>query len=295
VKRLVKLGAIVAVVLVVAGTVAAAVEYRRTRILRQALYEAFTPQKIVNCELARYGGANDGGYLMCANLLSKAEAGYSYGINGEDAWGCAVSDQIGVPMHQYDCFNTTAPVCANGRGVFHAECVGPERATIEGRPFDTIVGHLERNGHIGKRLVMKMDVEGAEWQSLLTTPEHVLEATDQLVVEFHEVETPAFLDTITRLKQYFYVAHYHQNNFLCEPGFDPFPGQVFEILFVNKRIAETDPWVVAERSSPLDAPNTTTVPDCQASPGGNGLQRGGRWLRRQWRDGMALLQRHGIL
>lgn len=290
-RRLAKLGAIVAVVLVVAGAVAAAVEYRRTRAIRQALYEAFTPQTIVNCELARYGSANDGGYLMCANLLSKAEAGYSYGVNGEDAWGCAVSNQFGVPMQQYGCGNTTAPVCAGGRGVFHAECVGPERTTIDGRPVDTIVGHLERNRHIGKRLVIKMDVEGAEWPSLLTVPEHVLEATDQLVVEFHGVETPAFLDTITRLKQYFYVAHYHQDNASCEPGFDPFPGQAFEVLFVNKRIAVTDPWVVAERSSPLDAPNTMTLPDCQSSPGGNGLQRGGRWMRRQWGDAMALLQR----
>jgi hypothetical protein len=40
---------------------------------------------------------------------------------------------------------------------------------------------------------MKMDVEGSEWDSLLKTPDTVLSDTDQMAVEFHEVEKPAFL------------------------------------------------------------------------------------------------------
>lgn len=294
-RRVVKLAAKAAVVMVIIALAAEAVQYVRARRIREALYAAFTPVKITNCELRRFGNANDGGYLMCGNLLAAAATSYSYGINGEDAWGCEVSALFKVPVHQYDCFNTNAPKCPSGLERFHAECVGPERATIDGLPFNTLANHVDANGDVGKRMVVKMDVEGAEWRSLAGAPEHVLNAIDQMAVEFHEVETASFLDTANRLSEFFYVAHVHQNNFLCQPGFDPFPGQVFEVLFVNKRIAVADPWVNARGPSPLDAPNTPVLTDCQASPGGNELQRIGRWAQRRWRESMEWLQRHEIL
>lgn len=274
---------------------AEAVQYWGARQIREALYDAFTPVTITNCELRRFGNANDGGYLMCGNLLSAATTSYSYGINGEDAWGCEISALFKVPVHQYDCFNTNAPRCTSGLERFHAECIGPERATIDDRPFDTFANHLEKNGDVGKRTVVKMDVEGAEWRSLAGAPDHVLTAIDQMAVEFHEVETASFLDTAYRLSEFFYVAHVHQNNFLCQPGFDPFPGQVFEVLLVNKRIAVADPLVSARGAAALDAPNTLMVPDCQASPGGNELQRIGRWAERRWRESLEWLQRHELL
>ena len=260
--------------------VAGGVHYRRTRNVREALYAAFTPVHITNCTLQRFGNRNDGGYLMCANLMSAAQSGYSYGINGEDAWGCDVIAHTRIPIHQYDCFNTNAPVCAGGQARFHAECIGPERATIDDRPFDTIANHVAINGDTGKRLLVKMDVEGAEWRSLAATPDHVLNAIDQMAVEFHEVEQPHFLETAARLNEFFYVAHIHQNNFSCRPGFDPFPGEVFEVLLVNKRIAVANPWATTRGPSPLDAPNTPAVPDCQASPGGSELGRVARWTLR---------------
>ena len=283
------LAAAIMLMLVVGG-----VHYWRTRQLRNALYAALTPVRITNCTLNRYGNANDGGYLMCANLMAAAQSGYSYGIGGEDAWGCDVTAQTAIPIHQYDCFNTEAPACpgdhpttqsprrggAGAPTIFHAECVGTDRATIDNRPFNSIVNHVAQNGDIGKRLIMKMDVEGAEWRALAAAPDHVLEAIDQLAVEFHRVEQSHFLDTIERLNDFFYVAHVHYNNYECQPGYDPFPAPVFEALFVSKRIAVANPWVDARGPSPLDAPNTPALPDCQQSRSGGEPQRIGRWLHR---------------
>ena len=289
--RGVRLAAKLAVVALIVAVAAGVVQYRRARQIREALYDAFTPVKITNCELRRFGNANDGGYLMCGNLLSAAATGYSYGISGEDAWGCEVSALFNVPVHQYDCFNTKAPKCTSGLERFHAECIGPERATIDDLPFDTLANHVEKNGDVGKRIVVKMDIEGAEWRSLAAASEHVLNAIDQMAVEFHGVETASFLDTTNRLSEFFYVAHVHQNNYLCRPGFEPFPGGVFEVLFVNKRIGVADPWVNARGPSPLDAPNAPMLPDCQASPGGNELQRIGRWTYRRMRESASWLKR----
>jgi hypothetical protein len=268
-----------AVLLVVAG----AIDYRRDRQVREALYAALTPIQIINCDLQRFGSRHDGGYLMCGNLLHRSQAAYSYGIDGNDDWGCEVAGPLNIPLHQYDCFNTTAPACSAAAPRFHAECVGPATATIDGRAFDTIASQIVENGDSGKRLVVKMDVEGAEWQSLLAAPDHVLEAIDQLAIEFHRVEDRAFVETITRLTQFFYVAHYHHNNYECRPGFEPFAGPVFEVLLVNTRMAVANPWVTAWASSPLDAPNNPNLGDCQDQPRRSEPERIVRWLRRKAR------------
>jgi hypothetical protein len=241
--------------------------------------------------LQRYGEPNDGGYLMCANFLPASQAGYSYGIEGRDGWGCDVSIAARIPIHQYDCFNTTAPACSGGATMFHAECVGPERTTRDGRHFDTLVNHIAANKDIGKRLVVKMDVEGDEWDSLVAAPDHVLEAIDQMAVEFHGVERAGAPAAAERLGQFFYVAHIHQNNYQCRPGYDPFPGPIFEVLFVNKRIAVADPWVDARDPSPLDAPNLPTAADCQDTPVGGEVQRIARWARRYAREAIGTMRR----
>lgn len=295
IKRLFKLGVVVILMAVLLGTLILAVQYWRARQIREALWEAFTPVQVTNCELKRYGSPNDGGYLLCANLLTDATSGYSYGINGEDAWGCAVATELSIPMHQYDCFNTNKPVCSPDRGVFHNECIGAARETVGEQLFDTLANQFQKNGDTGTRKIMKMDVEGAEWQSLLTAPDSVLSEIDQLAIEFHEVEKASFLDTAARLKQFFYVAHYHQNNFLCEQGFDPFPGQVFELLLVNRRLAQVDESRGGRITSPHDAPNTMAVPDCQPGPAKGEFDRIAGWMSRKIQQSRQWLSDHRII
>src|SRR5262249_44140048 len=123
-----------------------------TREDRQALWNEIRPVALKNCTLRRFGSMNDGGYLMCENLISGIESAYSYGIGAEDNWGCEVSQKLGVGIHQYDCFTQNRPICSDvnqgrlmrflrsrigdariirviqkwlmaGRVVFHNECI----------------------------------------------------------------------------------------------------------------------------------------------------------------------------
>ena len=90
------------------------VQARANARLRRSLFAAVQPVRLSNCELKRFGEANDGGYVMCGNLLGAVQAGYSYGISGYDGWGCQVSRELKVRVHQYDCFDVHEPVCAGG-------------------------------------------------------------------------------------------------------------------------------------------------------------------------------------
>jgi hypothetical protein len=232
--------------------------------VRRRLYAAIQPVHVANCELARVGAANDGGYLVCANLLGGATSAYSYGIEGRDEWGCQISHELAVPVHEYDCFDLRRPACPNGRLIFHPECVGPRQSIQDGRSFDSIAGQLARNGDSRKRLVVKIDVEGAEWDSFLATPDNVFSRIDQLIVEFHGIDEERYVRTIERLKRHFVFAHIHYNNGGCKPGIEPFPSWVFEALLVNRRLAQTDGTPAPRSPLPnLDAPNGPNMPDCQ--------------------------------
>jgi hypothetical protein len=235
---------------------------------RTELFAEIQPVHVTNCELKRFGEPHDGGYPLCANLLGAVQAGYSYGISGYDGWGCDVSRQLHVPVHQYDCFDLRVPLCPGGNTVFHGECIAPTKFTDEGRPFDTFSNQFAGNGHADVPLVMKIDVEGAEWDSFLLAPDSVFSHIDQLDVEFHHVDDAKYVEAMRRLKQSFYVAHVHYNNFSCDPALRPFPSWAFEVLLVNKRIANIDGSPASATPAGLDAPNNASAPDCQTPAAG---------------------------
>ena len=190
-----------------------------------------------------------------------------------------------MPVHQYDCFNTTQPSCPSGQPVFHAECIagGPQHGT-EGRLFDSLQSQFAKNGDAGKHLVVKMDVEGAEWDSILKTPDEVLDRIDQLVFEFHGIERNAalYLEVIAKLKRRFEIVHLHFNNYSCLAGGNPFPAWAYEVTLVNKRLAQVDPGGKVDAAAPAGHPEhpprsrlSRTSRSFDSSPlprGSNGLQ-----------------------
>jgi hypothetical protein len=231
---------------------------------RQLLFDALQPVALTNCEFERFGEPHDGGYLMCGNLLRDVQSAYSYGIAGYDGWGCDVSRRTGVTVHQYDCFDLTRTACPDGRTVFHEECVAGRAFTDDaGRRFDTIAAQLARNGDGNARIVLKIDVEGSEWESWRAVPDELLARIDQIAMEFHGVDVPGALEVVQRLKQSFHVAHLHFNNYACRDDLAPFPADAYEVLLVNRRLADADPEGRVQLPHPLDTPTAPDRPDCQ--------------------------------
>jgi hypothetical protein len=265
---------LVLVVSIAAAIPAAALGVRaaqatRDRQTRAAIFDAVRPVVVENCTLARVGSANDGGYLMCANLTEKLRAAYSYGVGPNDEWGCEVATRYRVPVHQYDCFDPARPRCATGRFVFHNECIAARRGTIDSRAFDTLANQIGRNGDSGQRVVVKIDVEGAEWDALLATPDAVLEQIVQMPMELHLPrgesgdDATKVLAVLEKLARHFVVANLHFNNNTCAAQAEPLPGWVFQVLLVNRRAAVVKPGARRAAMSPLNAPDNPAKPDCQ--------------------------------
>jgi hypothetical protein len=259
---------VVVLALTVAGALQGKDVYRwmALRGLRTTLLAAIRPVRLSNCEMKRLGAPDDGGYVLCENLASQAQSAYSYGIDGRDEWGCDISRAYHLPMHEYDCFNSKRPVCDGAQFYFHDECVGVGPARIENREYDSLTNQLARNGDTGKHLLVKMDIESAEWDVFTSTSERTLESIDQLVVEFHQLDDSRYVNVIEKLKKTFYIANVHFNNWACMWWSKPFPGLAFEILMVNKRLGVLDtatPWAVYP--NPLDKPNYPSLRDCQTA------------------------------
>src|SRR5690349_9900307 len=151
----------------VALVIAALLHEAHGRKLREAILAELQPVALKNCTFKRFGSANDGGYLMCENLIEPLDAGYSYGVGINDDWACEVSRRYHVPVYEYDCFDPAHPICNGGTLVFHNECVGDRSGYRDSRSFDTLENQIRKNGDTHRRLIIKMDIEGAEWDSLL--------------------------------------------------------------------------------------------------------------------------------
>ena len=158
-----------------------------------------------------------------ANLIRELGAAYSYGIGSNDDWGCAVSRQYKVPTHQYDCSIQRVPFArADVSSSMTSASATDGSSGCRGRSIRSPI-RSPANGDAGKHLLVKMDVEGAEWASLMATPDAVFERIDQIALELHGVQDARYLATVKRLKQHFHVVNLNANNQACTPDAAPFP------------------------------------------------------------------------
>jgi len=258
----------------------------RVKVERKKFFSELKIITLENCTLKRFGNVNDGGYLLCENLMQDVTSAYSYGIGGSDMWGCEVSKKYKLSVHQYDCFNTSAPICEEGHFIFHEECVGDKKIISENKSFDSLKNQIIRNNDDNKKLVVKMDVEGAEWDAFGAASDDVLNNIDQLIVEFHlghqvtiktgslkahqtiiefhDEDLEKFIKVTQKLKKIFYLVNVHYNNCTCCDRIPPFPAWAYEVLFVNKRIGKPSKYQpVFQKYRPLNAPNDPVYEDCQ--------------------------------
>jgi hypothetical protein len=204
---------------------------------------------------------------MCENLIEPLDIAYSYGVGPNDDWACEVSRRYHVPVHQYDCFDPARPICDGGTLEFHNECVGDRAGYRESRFFDTVENQIRKNGDTGRRLIIKIDIEGAEWNSLLAAPDELLASIPQIAMEMHGFDNPKIVAVLRKLKRNFYLVNLHFNNWSCTPKAAPLPAWAYQTHWVNKRIGVPDPAApFPAPMSPLNAPDSPTWPDCQVRP-----------------------------
>lgn len=160
----------------------------------------------------RIGRQNDGGYVMI-KPFSANKIAYSIGICDDVSWDKEIAG-YGYKIYQYD--HTIAKLPEDDEA-FHWQKIGLTGLTEseELKRLDTII---RENGHENcEGMLLKMDIEGYEWDLLCTCDQEILNQFDQIIMEIHWLNNSCAFEKIIagleRLMLTHAVVHMHGNNF----------------------------------------------------------------------------------
>ena len=154
----------------------------------ELLRAALKVKKIIGKRFVRLGKANDGGYIMVDNFDASGNAiAYSFGIANDVSWDLDMARR-GYDIFMYDPAIETLPIENDKFHFFKEGILGIE---VPEKSMHTLNYFLKRNGHEDKQnMILKMDVEGAEWSFLSTVTAETLNKFDQILFEFHDLTQP---------------------------------------------------------------------------------------------------------
>ena len=225
-------------------------------------------KRVKNFPFVRLGRPTyDGGYLMADNFCGNIA--YSFGICDDVTWDLDAVRR-GYEVFQYDMTIDALPV-ENEHFHFFREGIGavkdPENS------LDTLENFVIRNGHFYNRnMILKMDVEGAEWGFIQTVPNRFLNRFDQMVFEFHNLiqtknllEMGLTIELLKKINETHTLVHLHANNngtYLNFENFGIFPDTLeLTYLRTDNYIFEDDENIFLPLE--LDRTNHPALPEIQ--------------------------------
>ena len=224
------------------------------------LLSLLAPERTADGEFVRVGSAFDGGYVLPAAMSFDRVLAFGIGENCdfEEAM-VARGATVTAFDHTIDAYPAVPTKTAWRR---------------QGLAAEPAAGHLTLTAAIGEEagsLLVKLDVEGAEWASLEATPPAAMARVSCLVVEFHgldhllvDAEWQRIVTVLERLENTFSLVHIHANNagttFRAAGRLVP---SIVECTYVHRSLVgpcepAPGPWPTA-----LDAPNLPAHPDIE--------------------------------
>ena len=181
-----------------------------------SIYEALAMLTPYDIDIAkkRIGPYTDGGYVF-ADCISPMQTVISYGVSTEYQFDQAMAE-AGHMVYMFD--HTIEGIGAHHKNMrFIREGVGG--ITQPEKQLYTVHDHLNRFEISGNRLLLKMDVEGWEFDAIWAMPDETLGRFEQIGLEVHDLsllEDPVYRLIFTRmfekLNAQFTLFHVHANN-----------------------------------------------------------------------------------
>ncbi|UZW55074.1 hypothetical protein NUH86_16630 [Sphingobium sp. JS3065] len=181
-------------------------------VVRSAL-SLLRPHDVRGARKIRVGRPFDGGYIMI-DAFDEVEAAFSLGINDDVSWDLDIA-QRDINIFQYDHTIDSLPV---KNQYFHWEKMGI--AAFSSENMRSITDAVQSSGKIeSKNLLLKCDIECAEWEALRYTSSEILSKFSQIVIELHDIcrlgdpEDHGVRQALVNLTNSHRVVHIHANNY----------------------------------------------------------------------------------
>ena len=203
-------------------------EFLSSREYYSELQELLHISKPEGFELVRVGKGHDGAYVMLDDFHA-GNAAYSFGIGNNVLWDDDIASR-GYDVFMYDHTIDGLPE-ENPR--FHWSKLGIADGHTQDDRLKTLDELIKINHHENKRnMILKMDVEGAEWGFLEQVSSETLSQFGQMTFEFHNIinnENPErVLSAFRKINQTHQLIHIHACN---NGGYISFGHKKFCALF----------------------------------------------------------------
>lgn len=241
------------------------------------------PMDPVGVAKTRLGGDADGGYVML-DCIRPSVPVLSYGVGPDVTFDLAMAER-GHPVIAFD--HTVETIPGTHEKLRWVREGIAERDEPDKR-LASLATHASRHAPSGEDMILKLDVEGAEWHALLAAPDTLLARFQQIVGEFHSFESIAHAgglglrrDVLQKLLRQFALVHVHSNN--AQPFFTVHGmpvSNLLELSFVRLDVCPTVP-STALFPTALDRPCDPRAPEHRLwfypfLPGtAHGIRRGG--------------------
>jgi hypothetical protein len=226
----------------------------------QQLIRKLAPRK-VDYHLIRIGESGDGGYLVPDDLEGIRYC-FSPGV-AETATFESHLEKLGIKCFLAD-LSIESPPKNDPPFHFTRKFLGNQN-TKEFMTLESWINVLEDKE---SDLMLQMDIEGAEYETLLAVSDETLARFRILVIEFHQlgslIENNFFRfanPVFVKILENFNVVHIHPNNYsaVAKYGSIQIP-ETMEITFLRKDRSKTFGFVL-EFPHPLDCKNAPNRPD----------------------------------
>lgn len=215
--------------------------------------------KIINKKFIRIGSVNDGGYVMVDNF-EKTDYLISMGIGGDIEFETDILKKISGADLYDEVFEDLNDKLTNYRFFNESIGVNNQQTTLE-----SCINRVNTS----KDLILKMDIEGSEWDLLDNINSSILNNFKQMVIEFHLCrkfllperfkyeEYQKAIRVFNKINETHYPVHAHLNTW---GSLFYYAGQIvpntFEMTYIRKDMVDDVYDRIRSDAEMLDSPNS---------------------------------------
>ncbi len=212
-------------------------------------------------KFVRVGRDEDGGYVMHDSVY-QAKTAISLGIADEVSWDIELAN-AGLRIVQFD-FSVPGPPVLHKNFEFHKSkiCTSPGAGEEDLKSLSRFLSPDAGN-------ILKIDIEGYEWDVFASCDANDLSGYSQIVAEFHDLQEMVdeawflrCLSALEQINQQFQPIHVHGNNYgrLAVLGNISFP-TALEVTYLNRSMCAFTEFENRVFPTALDRPNHKDFPD----------------------------------
>jgi hypothetical protein len=200
------------------------------------IYHLLSPKKVDGKKRILLGEKGDGSYVILDDF-DKIKIAYSFGIFNKVQFDEELANR-GIDVYMYDHTINSLPYTNSH---FHWKKIGVRGKNTKDNNLKTLEELIIENNHIKENnMILKMDVEGAEWESLKDLPGKFLNKFKYILIEYHflnpEAEGQLYYNVLKKIHKYHQPFYFrcHMRNLIVNFGNNRIC-QYLEVSYVTRK------------------------------------------------------------